>query len=324
MILQSSPGYFHWFIILLTIILLGTKLYFGFYWSKQYKFLHCRMFYLWMKVLLRFVVIMLLLFASLSPIYPVQQRKTDVLAHRIYILLDISNSMRATDLAPTRMERAIYLLQQVIDNVVANYTLILFSKEAFVYCPQTSDRQAFKELYLNQVDYNLSSSGSTHIASAFALAAEKIEHQYRQDDLYSIVCVSDWESPWLPEARLIQRLQKNNIRLHHLVVGTTQGSWLTINQDTIRNAKGQAVLSRAEIYNAKKIAQMHANAKVYIANNQLDESEKLIRELLTEQKQKLIAIEASSEQDIYYLLLICALLLLLADAVWRPKIFVLQ
>lgn len=88
----------------------------------------------------------------------------------LYIALDISRSMLATDCAPNRLTFAKEKIKKLVKKLSCERIgLILFSGSAFVQCPLTSDYGAFY-LYLDTVDAELISSGTTALDQAIAQA----------------------------------------------------------------------------------------------------------------------------------------------------------
>ena len=88
----------------------------------------------------------------------------------LYIALDISRSMLATDCAPNRLLLAKEKIKRLVKKLSCERVgLILFSGSAFVQCPLTSDYAAFY-LYLDAVDAELISSGTTALDQAIRQA----------------------------------------------------------------------------------------------------------------------------------------------------------
>lgn len=84
----------------------------------------------------------------------------------LYIALDISRSMLATDCKPNRLIFAKEKIKGLVKKLSCERVgLILFSGSAFVQCPLTSDYSAFY-LYLDAVDAELISSGTTALDQA--------------------------------------------------------------------------------------------------------------------------------------------------------------
>jgi Ca-activated chloride channel homolog len=88
----------------------------------------------------------------------------------LYIALDISRSMLATDCTPDRLTFAKEKIKRLVKKLSCERVgLILFSGSAFVQCPLTSDYSAFF-LYLDAVDAELISSGTTALDQAIQQA----------------------------------------------------------------------------------------------------------------------------------------------------------
>lgn len=88
----------------------------------------------------------------------------------LYIALDISRSMLATDCAPYRLQYAKDKIKSLVKKLSCERVgLILFSGTAFVQCPLTTDYAAFY-LYLDAVDAELISSGTTALDKAIQQA----------------------------------------------------------------------------------------------------------------------------------------------------------
>lgn len=93
----------------------------------------------------------------------------------LYVALDISRSMLATDCNPNRLIFAKEKIKKLIQHLSCERIgLILFSGSAFVQCPLTSDYSAFN-LYLDAVDAELISSGTTALDQAIMQALTSFE-----------------------------------------------------------------------------------------------------------------------------------------------------
>ncbi|MBE6362038.1 MAG: VWA domain-containing protein [Lentisphaerae bacterium] len=88
----------------------------------------------------------------------------------IMILFDVSKSMRATDLPPSRMEQAKFLLREVISALPGDrFGLIAFAGNAFLSCPLTSDHTALEE-YIKELNTDTVPLGGTNIERALRTA----------------------------------------------------------------------------------------------------------------------------------------------------------
>ena len=126
------------------------------------------------KQLLKSVLIAIgFLFLCLALLRPQWNKSEETIMQEgrdLYIALDISRSMLATDCEPNRLIFAKEKIKRLVKQLSCERVgLILFSGSAFVQCPLTSDYSAFF-LYLDAVDAELISSGTTALDQAIQQA----------------------------------------------------------------------------------------------------------------------------------------------------------
>lgn len=123
-----------------------------------------------LKSALMFTGVLFLCIALLRPQWDKSEETIIQEGRDLYIALDISRSMLATDCAPNRLHFAKNKIKNLVKKLSCERVgLILFSGSAFVQCPLTSDYGAFY-LYLDAVDAELISSGTTALDQAIMQA----------------------------------------------------------------------------------------------------------------------------------------------------------
>jgi Ca-activated chloride channel family protein len=123
-----------------------------------------------LKCILIFIGSLFLCFALLRPQWDKSEETIIQEGRDLYIALDISRSMLATDCSPNRLHFAKEKIKSLVKKLSCERVgLILFSGSAFVQCPLTSDYGAFY-LYLDAVDAELISSGTTALDQAITQA----------------------------------------------------------------------------------------------------------------------------------------------------------
>jgi len=123
-----------------------------------------------LKCILISVGVLFLCLALLRPQWDKSEETIVQEGRDLYIALDISRSMLATDCAPYRLHFAKEKIKKLVKKLSCERVgLILFSGSAFVQCPLTSDYGAFY-LYLDAVDAELISSGTTALDQAITQA----------------------------------------------------------------------------------------------------------------------------------------------------------
>ncbi len=162
----------------------------------------------------------------------VKERGTDIV-----VALDISNSMRAEDVLPSRLERAkselIGLLGELRRGRVG---LVLFAGAAFVQCPLTLDH-ATAGLFLKQAAPDMISAQGTNVAAALATARDLLERggggAQAQRAIVLVTDGEDFEGRWEEEAR---RCRDAGIVVLAIGVGDEAGGLVPLVDDRGRPA----------------------------------------------------------------------------------------
>ena len=116
----------------------------------------------------------------------------------IMVAMDISKSMLAEDVAPSRLERAKFEIARFIDLLKGDRVgLIVFAGESFVQCPLTLDYGAAK-MFLNTVNTDWVQLQGTDIAGAINQAVEGFKS--KQNKSRVLIILSDGEEHFVDAA----------------------------------------------------------------------------------------------------------------------------
>lgn len=167
----------------------------------------------------------------------------------VYIALDISRSMLATDCSPNRLQCAKEKIKRLVKKLSCERVgLILFSGSAFVQCPLTTDYGAFF-LYLDAVDAELISSGTTALDQAIQQALISFSSVAdRKSKL--LVLFTDGEDFSHNLSDIKQQALRSNLSIFTMGVGTPEGAPVPLfdHHGNIvghqKDAKGGVVISR--------------------------------------------------------------------------------
>lgn len=196
------------------------------------------------KFVLRSLSIAMLLMALLGPLFGEATRAVSSQGRDVFLLLDVSRSMEATDIAPTRLERAKYVLEQLTDSLSTDrFGLMLVADDAVVLAPLTTDHAAMHQL-IRAVRAD-AVGGGTNLCAAIDLARQKmLADSSTQQRTRAIVLLSDGENfgncpPATPDA-----LRKYDIALLTVGVGTEAGSPIREGRGFLTDEQGQVAQSR--------------------------------------------------------------------------------
>ena len=129
----------------------------------------------WLRSVLFFFGLFFLLLAAARPwwgkrLTPYPEQSRDVL-----IAIDVSRSMLAVDVEPSRLVHAKWLAQEIINRMRGDrFGIIAFAGDAFLECPLTQDRHTLFS-FLEDLDTNTMPIGGTNIAAALGAARDAFE-----------------------------------------------------------------------------------------------------------------------------------------------------
>jgi len=162
----------------------------------------------------------------------------------VLIALDLSRSMLATDVAPSRLARARLLIESTLDELRGERVgLLLFAGTAFLQSPLSADHEVLREL-LPVLEPGYLPQGGTDFASMIDAALEAFSQTGAADRF--LVVLSDGESPNF-SLEAVEALAEAGVRVVALGIGTEGGALIPDGRGGIvKDARGAAVLSRLE------------------------------------------------------------------------------
>lgn len=168
----------------------------------------------------------------------------------VFLVLDTSFSMDATDVAPSRMERARYIASELMDRLQGNRIgVIAFSGTAFVQCPLTLDYGAAR-IFLDTVSTGIIPEPGTQIGHAIEAARKGFVS--RNSRYKVVILLTDGEQQEGDVATVAETAREDGIVIHAVGVGTPGGEPIPVRNergevtDYVRDDDGQPVLSRLD------------------------------------------------------------------------------
>jgi Ca-activated chloride channel family protein len=235
----------------------------------------------------------------------------------VFLVLDTSFSMDATDVPPSRMERARYIASALIDRLRGNRIgLIVFSGTAFVQCPLTVDYGAAK-IFLDTVTTGVVPEPGTDILQALEAASRAFVA--RDSRFKFVVLLTDGEETEGSVLRVADKARDEGIVIHAVGVGTPRGEPIPLRNDTggvtdyIRDESGQPVLSRLAEDTLSKIA-LATGGRYFRISERDDEIEEIAALIMGTEGDELESQLFRRFQERFYWPLGFALLFLLAEA----------
>jgi Ca-activated chloride channel family protein len=172
----------------------------------------------------------------------------------VIIALDISNSMLAEDIVPSRLEKAKMLVSKMVDELDQDKVgMIVFAGDAYTQLPITSDYISAK-MFLETITPELISRQGTAIGSAIDLATHSFTQQKGVGR--AIVVITDGENHEDSAVEAAKAANEKGIHVHVLGVGSPGGSPIPIagTNNFRKDRQGNVIVTRLNEQMCKEIA----------------------------------------------------------------------
>lgn len=198
----------------------------------------------------------------------------------IAIALDVSKSMLATDLAPSRLERARQFLNKLMDEMPDDrIALILFAGKAYMQMPLTTDHGAAK-LFVSAAGPDAVPQQGTVISDALEMSTRAFSSTDKR--FKSIILISDGEDHDNNAEKKAKQLAEQGVMVNTIGVGSPEGSTIIDPQtgDTKKDESGNTVISKLNEEVLKTVA-TNTNG-IYINLQGTDEAVRLVKQQLSQ------------------------------------------
>lgn len=184
----------------------------------------------------------------------------------VMIALDISNSMLAEDVQPSRLEKAKRLVAQLVDRMQNDKVgMIVFAGDAFTQLPITSDYISAK-MFLESINPSLITKQGTAIAAAINLASRSFTPQ--EGVGRAIIVITDGENHEGGVSEAIKTATEKGIQVNVLGVGMPDGAPIPVEgtNDYRRDRDGNVIVTRLNEPMCQEIAKEGKGIYVRVDN----------------------------------------------------------
>lgn len=243
----------------------------------------------------------------------------------IMIALDVSNSMLAQDVQPSRLDRAKQILQRIVETRPNDRIgIIVFAGHAYLQMPLTTDHSAVK-LFLQTLNPELVPTQGTAIAEAVDLAVRAFASNEKSSDQNTghraLIVLSDGEDHESETKTAAQQANDAGLVILSLGIGTQQGGTIPIyangqKVDEKRDENGQIVTTQLVETSLKAIANQTNGEYVHIQGNRNELNE--VTNRLNQIEKREFAARSFSDYNNYFQLPLALALLCLAAYAYLP------
>lgn len=273
------------------------------------------------KSILIFFGFALLLFSYAAPQVGSRLKEVKRKGIEIVIALDVSNSMLAQDVRPSRLEKAKYTISNFVDGLGNDRIgLVVFAGQSFLQCPMTSDKSAIK-LFMDIVSTDAIATQGTNFSSAITEAMkafEGIEAGANAEDKNRIrnkviVVFSDGEDHETGLDQVLETAAEQKIRIYTVGVGTSNPTPIPLSGgDFKRDKQGSVVTTSLKENVLRRIAEK-TEGEYYRIDAQGTDFNRITEDMNKLEKEELASKEFLDYDDKFQIFIGIALLLLVIE-----------
>ncbi len=259
-------------------------------------------------ILLRFSLLVVLL---ARPQMGTKVSKEERNGIEVMIAMDISNSMRAEDVAPSRLDKTKLMIENLVDHFNKDKVgLIVFAGDAYVQLPITGDYVSAK-MFMQSITPELIASQGTNIAEAIGLGMESFTSQ--EGIGKAIILITDGEDHEGGAEEAAAEAYKKGFNVFVLGVGTAKGSPVpTAEGGYMRDNEGNEVMSSLNEDMCRKIAEAGHGVYIHVENN--NKAQELLNEKLAQlQKGQMESVVYSDYEEQFQPVVMLILFLLIVE-----------
>lgn len=271
----------------------------------------------WFKMSLFSTSLLFLLIAMANPQWGTRKQKVKAKSADIVIALDISQSMLATDISPSRMDRAKRFSTQLIKSLKGERLgLIFFAGSAYLQMPLTADYAA-TELFIKSANPKQAGTQGTVIADAINLTS----NIFSNDSPYqkALVLITDGENHESEAIDAAREAAKNGTFIFCIGVGSQEGAPVpfidpqTGRETYKKDSSGFPIKSKLNIPLLQDIAEA-ANGKFFLLDDGFSLTNKIVNELSKIEKQEVEQRSFTDFNSYFQLLLFFGLIALIIES----------
>ncbi len=185
----------------------------------------------------------------------------------LVIALDLSKSMDARDVKPSRLARAKFKLRDILQRRKDGQTaLVVFAATPFTVAPLTDDVKTI-EAQLPALSTNIMPAQGSNTAAAIGQAVQLlVQAQQKSGDILLITDGANTDA----SVKAAQKAAKQGYAVHVLAVGSEQGAPIPGRHGVLKDAAGNIVLAKVEMDALQKVAAAGGGRFAALSTNDSD------------------------------------------------------
>lgn len=266
----------------------------------------------WVKVSLYVGAIALLILAAAHPRTGSKLHNETREGREVVLVVDVSNSMLAEDIKPSRMERTRYAITQLIESMKDDgIGVVAFAEEPMVLLPVTSEYRTAKSK-VKHLSPTLIANQGTNLANGIEAAALSFSSTTESMQSRVMIIITDGEDHDNEAVAAAKRAAENGVIICCIGIGTPEGTPFKIDGEQVLNEDGKIVLTKLNEALLQEIAEVGDGLYARSSNEQFG-LETIFKRLDEVERAKLKQLKFDDFDEQYQWFLGAALILLLLE-----------
>ncbi len=271
---------------------------------------------MFIKLFLRTLYFALFLIAVLGPSFGGSKKEVKSVGKDIMFCVDLSKSMDAFDVQPTRLEKVKYEIKKIVEAFNSDRIgVVIFSSEAFMQCPLTYDQNALN-LFIETMNSSLVPASGTDFGPPLRMALKKLDEKSdgspNETKSKVIILISDGEDFGEETDDVTREVKDRSIKLFTLGVGTEKGGNIYANNRLKSDRQGNTVVTKL---NPKELRQLanETDGEYFEINESRNDVSRLINTISKIEGEVRDARQVDVTANKYLYFLLAGLILLVFD-----------
>ena len=219
------------------------------------------------KFYIQLLAVILLIIVLSQPQFGMKEEKDKRKGIEVMIALDVSNSMMAQDVQPSRLEKAKQVLSKLVDGMTNDKIgLVVFAGDAYTQLPITADYVSAK-MFLSTISTQMVPRQGTAIGSALDLSIKSFGA--KSTSAKAIIVITDGENHEDDAIGAAKLAAENNIIVNVIGMGKSDGAPIPVpgTMNFWKDKDGNVVVSKLNEPMCKEIAQAGKGIYVHADNS---------------------------------------------------------
>lgn len=204
------------------------------------------------KRIIQILILALIIFALTGPQIGSKLVKLKRQGIDIVVAVDLSKSMLAQDITPSRLKKTKHEIKNFIEELDGDRIgLVGFTSRAFIQCPLTSDYDAAL-MFLDLMDTSLLPQDGTSLAQAVKVSGTAFSEKDKKHKL--LIIISDGEDHESGISEAVAEVKEKGVVVYTIGIGSIEGVPIPLGNGFFKDSEGKTVITKLNELDLKKIA----------------------------------------------------------------------